>query len=80
VRSRFSAGLGLLLYQPFRVGDRLQMNLPRGSEAAVVEALTLGYTFLRTHDERRVVVPNSLMASQLTVHLPPADIDVPGDH
>ena len=74
------AGLGLLLYRPFRVGDRLQMTLPEGAETAVVEALTLGNTFLRTHDERRVVVPNSLMASQVTIHLPPQDVDAPEDH
>jgi small-conductance mechanosensitive channel len=34
-----------------------------------VESLTLGYTLLRTDDNRRVVVPNSLMASQTTVNL-----------
>jgi small conductance mechanosensitive channel len=68
------AGLGLLLYRPFRVGDRLQLTVPGGGETAVVEALTLGYTFLRTPDRRRVVVPNSLMASQVTIHLPPEEI------
>ena len=64
------AGLALLLYRPFRVGDRLQMNTPGGMVTAVVETLTLGYTFLRTPDGRRVVVPNSLMAGQVTVQLP----------
>lgn len=67
------AGLGLLLYRPFRVGDRLQMNVPGGPETAVVEALTLGYTFLRTVDGRHLVVPNSLMASQVTIRLPEAE-------
>jgi small-conductance mechanosensitive channel len=65
------AGLGLLLYRPFRVGDRLQLNLPGGAETAVVEALTLGYTFLRAENQRQFVVPNSLMASQMTIHQPP---------
>jgi small-conductance mechanosensitive channel len=62
------AGVALLLYRPFHVGDRLQMTLPGGTVTAVVEALTLGYTFLQTDDRRRVVVPNSLMAGQITVH------------
>ena len=62
------AGVALLLYRPFRVGDRLLMTLPGGVVPAVVEALTLGYTFLQTDDHRRVVVPNSLMAGQVTVH------------
>jgi small-conductance mechanosensitive channel len=38
-------------------------------EAGTVESLTLGYTLLRTDDNRRVVVPNSLMASQTTINL-----------
>jgi small-conductance mechanosensitive channel len=66
------AGLGLLLYRPFSVGDRLQMNLPGGPEPAVVEELTLGYTFLRAEDQRVIVVPNSVMASQVTIRLPDA--------
>jgi len=64
------AGVALLLYRPFHVGDRLQMTLPGGTVTAAVEALTLGYTFLQTDDLRRIVVPNSLMASQITVHAP----------
>jgi small-conductance mechanosensitive channel len=69
------AGVALLLYRPFHVGDRLQMTLPEGTVIAAVEALTLGYTFLQTDDHRRVVVPNSLMAGQITVHTPRAQGD-----
>lgn len=66
------AGVALLLYRPFHVGDRLQMTLPEGTVTAAVEALTLGYTFLQCDDHRRIVVPNSLMAGQITVHAPRA--------
>jgi small-conductance mechanosensitive channel len=63
------AGLSLLLYRPFRLGDRLQVMAPTGMETGVVEGLTLGYTLLRTDDNRRVVVPNSVMGSQTMVNL-----------
>jgi small-conductance mechanosensitive channel len=63
------AGISLLLYRPFKLGDRLQVVAPTGLEAGVVESLTLGYTLLRTDDNRRVVVPNSLMASQTAINL-----------
>jgi small conductance mechanosensitive channel len=63
------AGVSLLLYRPFQVGDRVQVNAPGGPEAGVVEHLTLGYTILQTGDQRRVVVPNSTMASQVTINL-----------
>lgn len=65
----FIAGLALLLYRPFKVGDRIQVNAPSGLETGVVEAVTLGYTALRTLDRRRVVVPNSIIANQVTVNL-----------
>src|SRR5690554_6560400 len=67
--SNFVAGLSLLLYRPFKVSDRIQVNAPTGVETGVVEAVTLGYTVLRTLDRRRVVVPNSLIANQVTVNL-----------
>jgi len=63
------AGISLLLYRPFKLGDRLQVIAPSGLETGFVESLTLGYTLLRTDDNRRVVVPNSLMASQTAINL-----------
>lgn len=63
------AGISLLLYRPFNLGDRLQVAAPSGLESGVVESLNLGYTVLRTGDNRRVVIPNSLMASQTSINL-----------
>jgi small conductance mechanosensitive channel len=63
------AGISLLLYRPFQVGDRVQINAPTGLETGTVENLTLGYTILRTFDNRQIVVPNSAMANQVTINL-----------
>ena len=63
------AGISLLIYRPFRLGDRLQVTAPTGLETGSVESLTLGYTLLKTDDNRRVVLPNSLMASQTAINL-----------
>jgi small-conductance mechanosensitive channel len=63
------AGISLLLYRPFKLGDRLQVIMPTGLETGTVESLTLGYTLLKTDDNRRVVIPNSLMASQTNINL-----------
>lgn len=63
------AGIALLLYRPFNLGDRLQVIAPTGLETGTVESLTLGYTLLKTDDNRRVVLPNSLMASQTVINL-----------
>ncbi len=67
------SGMTLLLYRPFQVGDRVQVTAPTGLETGVVEVITLGYTILRTGDNRRIVVPNSAMANQVTVNLTSVD-------
>jgi len=63
------AGISLLLYRPFNVGDRLQVTAPTGLETGEIESLSLGYTIIKTDDNRRVVVPNSIMASQTTINM-----------
>jgi small conductance mechanosensitive channel len=63
------AGFSLVLYRPFKLGDRLQVMAPTGLETGTVENLGLGYTVLKTDDNRRIVVPNSVISSQTTVNL-----------
>lgn len=66
------AGVGLVLYKPFRRGDRLQVDAPTSSgfEIGTVEDVSLGFTLLRTDDGREIVIANSTMAQQTTVKLP----------
>jgi small conductance mechanosensitive channel len=63
------AGVAITLYRPFRLGDRLQVAAPTGTEVGNVEMLSLGYTTLRTDDGRFVVLPNSVAASQVVINL-----------
>ncbi|MBV8405153.1 MAG: mechanosensitive ion channel family protein [Gammaproteobacteria bacterium] len=73
------AGIAITLYRPFRLGDRLLVSAPTGSEIGTVEVISLGYTKLRTSDGRMVVVPNSIAASQVTVNFadsPPAPLAI----
>ncbi len=61
------AGFALLLYRPFRIGDKVQLNTPKGMVTAKVESLTLGYTFLRDDEGNQVIVPNSVMANTVII-------------
>jgi small conductance mechanosensitive channel len=63
------AGISLILYRPFKVGDRVQVTAPTGLETGVVVNIDLGYTLLRTADQRLLVIPNSNMASQSSLNL-----------
>ncbi|HEX8783654.1 MAG TPA: mechanosensitive ion channel family protein [Steroidobacteraceae bacterium] len=71
------AGVAITLYRPFRLGDRLQVSAPTGTEVGNVETLSLGYTTLRTDDGRFVVLPNSLAASQVIINLSASQAHTP---
>jgi small conductance mechanosensitive channel len=66
--SNLVSGISIILYRPFRIGDRVQVTTPAGPEIGVVESIDLGYTSLRAPDGRRVVLPNSLVASQTNIN------------
>jgi small conductance mechanosensitive channel len=53
------AGLLIALAQPVRLGDRVVYEGTDG----VIEEIGLTYTFIRTHDNARLVVPNEKLAS-----------------
>jgi small-conductance mechanosensitive channel len=55
----FVAGLLIAFTQPVRLGDRVEVD---GTEG-VVEEIALTYTFIRTQDGARLVIPNEKLAS-----------------
>src|SRR3954447_13001306 len=55
----FVAGLLIAITQPVRIGDRVTY----GGESGVIEDIGLTYTFIRTNDQARLVVPNEKLAS-----------------
>ncbi|GAA4217581.1 small-conductance mechanosensitive channel [Sagittula marina] len=67
--SNFVAGFSLIFYRPFRLGDKLQINAPTGVETGIVEDVSLGYTMLKTYDNRRVIISNSSISSMTMINL-----------
>jgi small conductance mechanosensitive channel len=53
------SGLLIAVAQPLRLGDEVQV----GADSGVVEEIGLTYTFIRTRDNDRVVIPNEKLAS-----------------
>ena len=56
----FVAGLLIAISQPLRLGDKVQVKGTWG----VVEEIGLTYTFIRTSDGSRFVIPNESLASE----------------
>lgn len=71
--SNLVAGVGLIFYRPFRIGDHLLVTAPTGVETGKVETVSLGYTILQTADNRRIVMANAVIASATTVNLTAVD-------
>ncbi|MCC7415850.1 MAG: mechanosensitive ion channel [Acidobacteria bacterium] len=63
------AGLSLVLYRPFSVGDRVQLSSPKGVIAATVEEVSLGFTLLRDDEAQEVIVPNTVMIGTIMIRL-----------
>jgi small-conductance mechanosensitive channel len=61
------AGLSLLIYRPFRIGDSVQLTVPTGIESGTIEDFGLGNTVIRIGDKSLIVVPNSMMVSQAII-------------
>ena len=55
----FIAGLLIAFTQPLRIGDLVEVDGTSG----VVEEIGLTYTFIRTRDDVRLVIPNEKLAS-----------------
>ena len=52
--SNFAAGVMLLIYRPFDVGDAVEL----GDVSALVDSVSLVSTTIRTFDNKKVLVPN----------------------
>lgn len=53
--SNFAAGVMLIIFRPFKVGDYIEA----GGSSGVVEAIHIFNTVLRTPDNKKVIIPNS---------------------
>nr|WP_294848065.1 mechanosensitive ion channel domain-containing protein [uncultured Sphingomonas sp.] len=66
-------GVSLVLYKPFKKGDRIQVTAPTADqcETGVVEEVALGFTVLRTDDGRKVIIANGSLVQQTLIVLQP---------
>lgn len=58
------AGISIAFYTPFRIGDRLEIN----GESGYVNKINLRHTVIRTWDNRRVIIPNSIISEREIVN------------
>lgn len=62
--SNIISGVFIVIFKPFRVNDRLKINTLSG----VVEDITLRHTVIRDFENRRILIPNSVISNEVIVN------------
>ena len=59
------SGVFIVIFKPFRVNDLVDVgNLPKGR----VEDITLRHTVIRNFENRRMIIPNSMISSEIVIN------------
>ncbi len=61
ILSNILSGVVIALFEPFKIGDHILFH----NEYGIVEDITLRHTVIRTRDQRRIIVPNSVVSSEI---------------
>ncbi len=59
--SNLIAGLFIVLFRPFRIGDYIKLE--KGS-IGIVEDITLRHTVIKTFENKRLIIPNSVISTE----------------
>lgn len=63
--SNIVSGVFLVIFKPFRVGDRVKVG---ALYAGDVEDITLRHTVIRDFENRRIVIPNSVISNETIIN------------
>jgi small conductance mechanosensitive channel len=63
--SNIVSGIFIVMSKPFRVNDRLKI---KEIYSGVVEDITLRHTVIRDFENRRIIVPNSVIANEILIN------------
>jgi len=63
--SNVISGIFILIFKPFSVGDTIETGT---SHRGIVEEITLSHIVLRDYENRRIVVPNSVISDETIVN------------
>lgn len=62
--SNVISGVFIVIFKPFRVNDRLEIQAYSG----IVEDITLRHTIIRNFENKRVIIPNAIISDQMIVN------------
>lgn len=62
--SNVISGIFLVIYKPFAINDRVEVNGLTG----IVEDITLRHTVIRSYENKRIIIPNSVISADVIVN------------
>ncbi len=63
--SNLISGLFILMFKPFRIDDTLKFS---DNKMGVVEEITLRHTIIRDYENRRIIIPNSVISEEVIIN------------
>ena len=64
--SNIVSGLFIVIFKPFKIGDRIALK--DNALVGTIEDITLRHTVIRDYENRRIVVPNSVISDEVIVN------------
>lgn len=58
-------GLFIVIFKPYKIGDRIQV---RTDLSGVVEDINLRHTVIRNFENKRIIIPNSVISNEVVVN------------
>ena len=62
--SNIISGVFIIVFKPFRVNDRVKLRDMNG----IIEDITLRHTVIRDFENKRIIIPNSLISEEIIVN------------
>ncbi len=63
--SNIMSGVFIIIFKPFRVNDRLSL---KETVNGIVEDITLRHTVIRNFENKRIIIPNSVISNEIIVN------------
>ena len=70
--SNIVSGIFVVIFKPFKVGDLIEIATNRG----IVEDITLRHTIIRNVENRRLIIPNSVISNETIINSNITDIKI----
>lgn len=63
--SNIISGIFILIFKPFKISDIIEFN---NGQKGIVEDITLRHTLIKDYENRRIVIPNSIISEETIIN------------